>query len=58
MAVWMNRITRPPCPQGLDLLLHAAVVTADQLYPVEDRRRRQALPELEILLVEVSQQVR
>ncbi len=54
----MDRIARPPRPHGLDLLLHATDVAADQLDPVEDRRRRQALPELEFLPVEVSQQVR
>ncbi len=58
MSIGMDRITRPPSPHGLYLLLHAAVVAADQLDPIEDRRRCQALPELEFLLVEVSQQVR
>jgi hypothetical protein len=58
MSVRMDRIARLPLPHGLDLLFHAAVVAADQLDPIEDRSRRQALPELKFLLVEVSQRVR
>ncbi len=54
----MDWVARPPRPHGLHLLLHAAVLAADQLDPVQDHRWRQALPELELLLVEIPQQVR
>ncbi len=41
MPVGMDRIARPSSPHGLHLLLHVAVLPADQLDPVQDRRRRQ-----------------
>jgi hypothetical protein len=53
MSVRMDWIARPPRPHGLDLLFHAAVVAANQLDPIEDRSRRQALPELKFLQLEI-----